>query len=243
MLNIYPKNQPFHVLSRAVDEKRIFEDKSDCYRFIFQLYAANIGKPAFNLQRKDMIKVAQAILQGEKIPPKFIIEEHPPLVDFLDFALVITHFHFYLVPNFENCIPTFIKKLNIGFAKYFNLKNNRKGALFGARYQSIPVKTDFQSSAVSRYISVINPLDIYQPGWRKKGLKNWKKAFNFLEDYQFSSFPDRIGKRKSKILAPEETLKRFCLETDSRGEGKNRYKQFVRDFLKQKALFQKFFLE
>ncbi|MDI6602798.1 MAG: hypothetical protein QME57_01600 [Patescibacteria group bacterium] len=73
------------------------------------------------------------------------------------------------------------------------------------------IKTDFQSDAVSRYVSIINPLDVFQPGWRERGLKDWKKAFDFLKEYEFSSFPDKIGLRKSKILAEKEILEKNIL--------------------------------
>jgi len=202
--NIFEKEQPFHIISRAVDERKIFADEADCYRFIFQIYAANLGKPSSNIRRTNVVGVAKSLLNGEKISDEFIIKEHPPLVGVLDFALNVTHYHFYLLPLSENSIPIFMKKLNGGFAMYFNLKYERKGSLFGSRYKSIPVETDFQSDAVSRYISVVNPLDIYQPGWRENGLEDTKQALEFLEDYEFSSFPDKIRKRKSKILADQE---------------------------------------
>jgi hypothetical protein len=71
-----------------------------------------------------------------------------------------------LLPAVENSVPFFVQKLNNGFAKYFNLKHHRKGTLFGDRYKSVVVGTEFQSDAVSRYVSIINPLDVFQPGWR-----------------------------------------------------------------------------
>jgi len=229
--NFLEKEQPLHIISRAVDERKIFAEEADCYRFIFQIYAANIGKPNFNLRRLNVVKVAQSLLNGEEISDEFIIKEHPPLVNILDFALNITHYHFYLLPLNENSIPVFMQKLNIGFAKYFNLKHGRKGSLFGSRYKSIPIETDFQSDAVSRYISVINPLDIYQPGWRENGLIDAKRALEFLENYEFSSFPDKIKRRKSKILADEEVLNKYCLDENSKDD----YFNFIKEFLDQRT--------
>lgn len=227
----FKKNHPVHIISRAIKERNIFENKEDCYRFIFQIYAANRGKPAFKLWQKDLIKAAQYLLDGQGLSSKFIIKEHDPLVNILDFSLVINHYHFYLVPNIENGVPLFMMKLNVGFAKYFNSKYDRKGSLFESRYKSVPVKTEFQSDAVSRYVSVINPLDIYQPGWREKGLADLEEAFGFLEDYQFSSFPDKIRIRRSKIIAPQELLERFCsINTLTKEE----YFEFVQNFLKQR---------
>ena len=229
----FEKNQPFHIISRAVEERKIFEKEENCYRFIFQIFAANVGKPDFNLHRKDVIKVAQSLLFGEKVSSKFIIIEHSPLVSIFDFSLVVNHYHFYLMANIPNSIPLFIKKLNGGFAKYFNLKYNRKGTLFGSRYKSILVDTGFQSDAVSQYVGIINPLDVYQPGWREEGLKNWQRAFNFLESYQFSSFPDKTGKRKSKIIASQEVLEKYKIGLNLK---KDEFHQFVEEFLKRKSV-------
>ncbi len=231
---VFEENQPFHIFSRAVDGREIFKDNSDCYRFIFQLNAANVGKPVSNLWRRDTIKAVQAILHGEKISEKFVTEEHSPFVHILDFSLVINHYHLYLLSNIENGIPLFEQKLNGGFVRYFNLKYNRKGSLFGSRYKSIAVETEFQSDAVSRYISIINPLDVYQPGWREKGLYDYEEAFRFLEEYQFSSFPDKIGKRQSKILAPRQIIEKYFPEASIKN--KKEFIQFVKEFLEERSV-------
>lgn len=236
----FEENQPFHIVSRAVEERKIFENEEDCFRFIFQIHAANIGKPAFKLWKKDIIRAAKSLLAGEEVSSKLIIKEHPLLVYILDFSLVINHYHFYLVPNIENGVPIFMKKLNGGFAKYFNFKYGRRGSLFGSRYKSIPVQSEFQSDAVSQYVSIINPLDVYQRGWRDEGLKDLNEAFKFLENYQFSSFPDKIGKRNSKIVASKEVLEKYCSTSNL---NKDEYLKFVEDFLKQKLSFQPSFLE
>ncbi len=228
----FEKNLPVHIISRAVEGIKIFAQEEDCYRFIFHFQAANLGRRGSNARSKDIIKVAQSLLQGEKISSKFIIEEHPPLVYLLDFSLVLNHYHFYFLPNIENSVPLLMQKLNNGFAKYFNLKHGRKDALFGRRYKSILVETELQSDAVSRYVSIINPLDVFQPGWREGGLQNWQKSFEFLENYPFSSFPDKIGKRSAGILAPKEILEKYSLLVKV---GPEEFRKFVEEFLKQKS--------
>jgi len=235
----FEERQPFHIISRAVDGRKIFERGEDCYRFIFQLYAANIGKPAFNLWREDVIKIAKTLLEGGQISSKFIIKEHSPLVSILDFSLIANHYHLYLLANIDNSVPIFIQKLNRGFAGYFNLKYNRKGSLFGGPYKSIHIKTELQGAAVSRYVSIVNPLDLYQLNWRNEGLNDWQKAFSFLENFQFSSFSDKIENRNSKILAPKEILKQYSFI----GFGREAFKEFTEEFLKQKQSFKHFYLE
>lgn len=174
----FEKNQPVHIVSRAVEGLKIFNTKEDCYRLVFQFYAANVGRKNSNLHPKDAIKAGQALLWGEKVSSRFIIKEHPPLVDLLDFSLVINHHHFYLLPNVENIIP----------------------------------------------------------------LDDWGKALDFLENFEFSSFPDRIGKRKSIILASEEILGRFPFGGNFKSQ--KEFQKFTKEFLKERSkLPHSYFLE
>src|SRR3989338_4033694 len=226
--------KPAHIISRALIDA--FKDKDDCYRFVFQFHSANIGRKSSNTTVQDAAKVGQALLRGEKISSRFIIKEHDPLVHLLDFSLIVNHNHLYLIPNTENAIPVLMGKLNNGFAKYFNIIHDRKDAVFGSRYKGVPVTTDFQSYAVCRYISIINPLDIFQPGWREEGLNNLTKAMDFLRDYEFSSFPDRIGVRNAKILAPKEISEKYTFQTSSEN-GRLEFQSFVKEFLKERSSF------
>ena len=226
----FEKNKPVHIFSRALAD--VFREKDDCYRFIFQFFAANLGKRGTNVFAKDAVNAGEALLWGEDIPQNFVIKEHPPLVDLIDFSLVVNHNHFYLSPNTEDAIPALMRRLNNGFAKFFNITHNRKDAVFGSRYKSVEIENDRQSYVISRYISVINPLDVFQPGWRAEGLKDWKKAKEFLENYEFSSFLDRIGKRSSKILAPPAILEQHSFGISP--TGKEEYREFVEEFLKER---------
>lgn len=224
----FEKDRPVHIISRAVGGLKIF-DEEDASRFIFQFQSVNFGKRNTNLKNKDMVKAGQALLEGEKIPPSFIVQQHAPLVYLIDFALVVNHYHFYLLPNIENIIPTFMQKLNNSFAKYFNTKHERRDVLFGSRYKSVLIKDQLQSDAVSRYVSIVNPLDVFQPKWREEGLNDIGKARDFLGSYKFSSFPDKVNKRQNKILAPKEILEKYSL-----CQSDEEYENFVKDFLKEK---------
>lgn len=232
---VFEKFTPHHVLTRAVEKKEIFINKEDCYRFIFQMYAANVGKPAPNLHRKDIIKIAQALLYGESISEKFIINEHPPLVDIFSFVLVVNHLHFILISSVENGIPKYFHNLKTGFAMYFNLKHNREGNLFEKPYKIIPIQTNSQLDAVLRYINVKNVLDVYQPQWQKEGLKDKNKAFKFLNEYQFSSFPDLFGKRNSRILADRSKFEKYLGKEIT--ENKDEYIKFIKDYLQKKMVY------
>ncbi len=236
----FEKFIPYHIVSRAVDGRQIFIEEEDALRFIFQMYVANHGRPSFNLHRQDIQKAAHAILNGEDLPGSFIVTEHSPLVDCLSFSLVVNHHHSILISNTDEGISRYLQKLHNGFAKYFNLKYHRQAALFARPYKIVPIKTEFQLSAVVRYINAKNPLDVFQPNWLIDGLKDEKEAISFLHNYQLSSFPDLFGSRSSKILAPSAIIEQYLGKETSRKE----FMEFIKDYLhKNLTSFDPFFLE
>jgi hypothetical protein len=238
----FEKDVPLHLVGRAVEGKKIFLKKDDAFRFIFQMYVANIGRPGRNLGRTDIKKIVQALLNNEEISQKFVTIDHPPLVNLLSFALVVNHHHFILTQNIENGISKYRQKMHSGFAKYFNLKHDRKDILFERRYGVIPVQTGLQLDAVVRYVNIKNPLDVYQSDWRKQGLKNKEKALKFLNEYPFSSFPNIFGGRTSKILAPASLIEKYL--GDRKTENQMELLSFVDSHLqKDLAAHQPLFLE
>lgn len=232
---------PSHVLSRAIDKKTIFSDQEDCARFIFQMYALNIGKPAYNIFRRNMIEIADLLLDGKEIEQNLITSKHTPLVDILSFSLAKDHVHFILTPNIENGIPKYMHKLNLSYAKYFNSRHKREGVLFNKPYKLTPLKTSLELDKIMRYINVKNPLDVYNPEWQK-GLDNWKEAFDFLANYKFSSYPDLFGKRESKVLASRAIVDKYLGKKTLRKKVENI--DFIEDYLAQKLLdYKPLFLE
>lgn len=203
---IYQAGRPYHIVGNAVEKRGIFESPKDCARFIFQMYAANIGSPAPNLHRVDMQQIANALLSGEpgkgkSAPERFVTPEHPPLVEFFSFALVRDHYHFGLVPTVKEGIPRYMQKLNLGFAKFYNLKYSRRGSLFETRFKATPIKTPKQAEAIVQHINIKNILDIYKPNWQKKGFEEEQFAIDFLSEYPYSSFPDLFGRRNSAFIS------------------------------------------
>lgn len=238
----FDKSIPYHIISRAVEGRKVFIEEDDLCRFVFQMYAANFGRSAPNIRRQDIKKAAIAILNGEEIPKNFIIVEHQPLVHRFSFSFVVNHRHEILIPNIDHGIPKYMQKVNNGFAKYYNLKHNRKSNLFERPYKIVPVKTNFQLDAVISYVNVKNSLDVYQSDWILKGPKNQKEALDFLNKYQFSSFPDLFGNRNSKLLASKIILEKFLGEEIIKN--KKIYHKFIEDYLEKKLTdFNHLFLE
>jgi len=183
------KIRPYHVLGKAVEDKEIFEQEEDRARFVFQMYAANVGKPVINLYRKDIFEISNAILQGMEIPQGFVVQEHDPLVHLFSFVLGKDRYHLGLVPVKNEGIPLYMQKLNLGFAKYYNLRNKRSGTLFEGRFKAVPILNPKQLESVVRYINI-------------KKVLNYHSATGLFE-YPYSSFPDLFGTRTSHLLSKE----------------------------------------
>ncbi len=124
-----------------------------------------------------------------------------PLVTILCFSLMPNHFHLVLSEKSDGGISRFMGKLLTAYAMYFNVKNERSGPLFVRPFRSVHIESDIQFKHLFSYIH-LNALDILNPKWREKGIENLESAKKFLDSYEYSSYPDFIGKKRflSKII-------------------------------------------
>jgi len=224
---IFEDYQPYHILNRGVDKRTIFEDEADYYRFVYILYACNFGSPATNLWRRDVIMVGKLILNGEDLPSRFIERKHEQLVDILGFCLIPNHYHSILEQRIKNGISVFMQKVGNAYTKYFNLKNKRSGRLFQGPFKAILIDDENYLLRISRYVH-LNPLDIVQPDWREKGIKDWEGAMKFLESYSWSSLPDYLGIRNSKLITSKSLYDTFFDNFSEKG--KTDYREFLKEW-------------
>lgn len=213
-----------HVLNRGVDKRKIFIDEKDYLRFIHNLFEFNDVKPASTssyifrqyLQSSD---VRRPKVRGEdQKPRKLLVKIHT-------FCLMPNHYHLLLTPVVENGTQLFMKKLNGGYAKYFNEKYKRKGTLFESKYKRILIENEVHFTHIPFYIH-FNPLDLVAPEWREWKIKDYKKAIKFLENYRWSSHLDYLGKKNF----PSVTQRDFLLEVFS---GEEEYMRKVKNWLRE----------
>lgn len=209
------KIRPYHILGKAVEGREIFDREEDRARFVFQMYAANIGKPVINLYRKDIFQISNAILQGEEIPKGYVIQEHDPLVHLFSFILDKDRYNLGLVPAKKEGIPLYMQKLNLGFAKYYNLKNKRTGTLFEGRFKAAPIVNPKQLESVVKYINIKKILDRYK--------------HEDLLIYPYSSFPDLFGTRTSHLLSQESRATLLKILSQEFFVDREDYTSYVKD--------------
>jgi putative transposase len=206
----------YHVLSRGVDKRKIFLDDEDHFRFIHDLFEFNDEQPLTNNSYNFNV-IARRYAAKETRARKLLVE-------ILAFCLMPNHYHLLLKPRTEKGMASFMKKLNMGYARYFNEKYKRSGALFEGRYKMVPVIEEAHFIHLPYYIHC-NPLDLYAPEWRQRELKSHEGGMEFLENYRWSSFMDYIGKKNF----PSVTQRGFLLKFFG---GTEQHKQDITRWLK-----------
>jgi len=139
-------------------------------------------------------------------------EENPDksLVDVLSYCLMPNHFHLLLRQKTENGISQFMKKISTAYSMYFNTKYDHSGVLFQGRFKSQHVNRDSYLQCLFAYIH-LNPLKLFEPLWKEKGVIDVGGARLFLQNYRPSSYHDYcIDKRKeTSALAYNEARELF----------------------------------
>ncbi|MBU4141642.1 MAG: transposase [Patescibacteria group bacterium] len=211
----------YHTLNRGVDKRKIFLDNQDYFRFVHDLFEFN-DQDRVNTTFYAFNKSNDIASRNIKRKPRKL------LVDVLAFCLMPNHYHLLLISLVENGISRFMKKLNMGYAKYFNKKNKRTGALFEGRYKSILIKNESHFTHIPFYIHC-NPLDLIAPEWRERRLEDYGKAEDFLRSYRWSSNMDYCGEKNF----PSVTNRNFLLEYFG---GENGYKTSLQNWLKELSM-------
>lgn len=211
----------FHALNRGVDGRRIFMDDKDRLRFIHDLYEFNDTKPADNNSGYHF--------KSRDIVSPYIDRKRERIVDIHGWVLMHNHYHLLLSERVENGISKFLRKLNVGYSKYFNEKQKRSGTLFQGRTKKILIERDAHLLYILHYIH-LNPLDYLKgsEGWRvRDGMKsvNMEEVIPYLQQYRWSSYLDYSGTKnfpsilttdlfKEALGDPTTSLREYLLSTE-----------------------------
>ena len=175
----------YHCYSRGVDKRRTFQSAADYKRFLQLLYIANTEKP---------FHFSNVKLPHEKV---FQIDRGKSLVSVGAYALMPNHFHLLLQEVNENGIARFMQKLGTAYGMYFNKKYERVGNLFVKPFRSKHIDSDAYLRRVAQYIHV-NPVEIFEPEWKKGKAGEIKLVEKRLLAYPYSSLPFYLGSAQSE---------------------------------------------
>lgn len=178
----------YHIMNRGVDKRDIFIDNGDHVRFVHCLFEFNDAGSANNTTRHLNVNDFVSRSSGRE-----------RLVDIHGWCLVKNHYHLLLSERVDGGLTQFLRKVNIGFAKFFNEKYNRSGTLFQGRTKKVLIEDNSQFLYILHYVH-LNALDLLEGArnWRvrdKDGIRNARIALEHLEKYRWSSYQDYIGKK------------------------------------------------
>ncbi len=189
----------YHILNRGANKSNIVKDDSDRLRFVQSLFIFNDRNSAPNsiVQTRKWSKLDH--------PRKLLVHVHA-------WCLMDNHYHLLISPiddEFSN-ISLFMKKLNMGYAKFFNEKYEHSGCLWQGKYKRILINNDAHFNYIPYYIH-LNPLDFKLPKWRDGQVKDSKDAIDSLQKYRWSSFLDYQGTHNFPSLLYTDLLKDILL--------------------------------
>lgn len=171
---ILATNEIYHVFNKSVGYENIFIGKKELSRFLslidYYRHNPNLSYSKYkNLpakERKNTYKTIKSL---------------PKIVEIYAYALMPNHFHLLLKQLSENGIQKFLSNIQNGFAKYFNIKNGRSGALFQKPFKAKRIANDEIFLHLSRYIH-LNPVTSYLIDLEELASYPWTSYSYYLND-------------------------------------------------------------
>lgn len=180
----FADGQYYHIYNRGLDRRALFLETRDYSRFlsnIFHFNDVNFKPENFDYQGLTLM------------------DQRVELVDIIAWSLMPNHYHLLINQKTENGITKFMQRLGTGFTMYTNKKYERTGHVFQGSFKAKHVNKDVYLQHLTRYIH-INALDIFDPDWRKNGVRDINAAKRFLLEYKWSSLNDYLGNQNFPLV-------------------------------------------
>ena len=196
------KGEFYHIYIHAIEGRNLFNNTEDYERFITTLFAANGTKPVPRIEGSNYLNLVWDIRDGD-------IDVGEEMVDIVGFCCNPTHAHLVLGEREEGNISRFMHKSQVSYAKYYNIKHDRRGHLFERNFNSKHLQDNEYLLSVSCYVH-LNPKDT----------KEWSGK-EYL--YPWSSYQDyAIKNRWGRLLKTDIVLSQF--------NNNDEYKLFVEQY-------------
>lgn len=210
-VKIFYENAFYHIYNRGVEKRLIFLDKQDYVVFLHFLKKYLTPKP--NSAEVDPLQRQKPRL----IPYESLSDE----VSLIAYCLMPNHFHILLQQKNVDSMTKFLLRTCTSYSMYFNKKYERVGPLFQGIYKAANIDNENYLLHLSRYIH-LNPRDLLtedQPLTKDQPLQN----------YEWSSYPEYIDKRKTEWVKTDLILSYFKTEKtkDKNFKEFNSYRSFV----------------
>jgi len=210
---VFSQDEFYHLYNRGTEKRIIFSAKADYERFIALLYLCNDTQ---NVHLNDR--------PSSNLAERLLLERVSPLLNIGAYCLMPNHFHLIVQERGDNGISRFMQKIITGYTMYFNKRYERTGALFQGKFKATHANQDEYLKYLISYIH-LNPIKIIDSQWKEEGIKDKKRAENFLDQYLYSSYLDYCGKtRPERKVINKDVLPRYFSSV-------NNFKTTTRDWL------------
>jgi putative transposase len=173
-------NEIYHIYNKSVANEEIFTGAR------YQSNALSLLDYYRKPQRLRYSKFKQ-LTSENKIAYLEVLKVIEPYVEVMAFALMPNHYHLLVRQISDNGIQKFVANFQNSFAKFYNLKNERRGSLFINAFKSKRVENDNLLLHISRYIH-LNPATSYI-----LKLEDLGKSY-------LTSFPEYLNKDRRGIV-------------------------------------------
>lgn len=208
----------YHVINHGIENRKLFLDSRDYARFVHNLYEFNDTAPAQAFDRRG------ARGTHDVGPPRsYIMREK--LVEIHGWCLMKDHYHLLISECAEGGISKFIMKINVGYAKYYNERYERRGHVFQGKTKKILIKQESHFLYILHYIH-LNSLD-YLTGatkWRERDkgtIKNTNEALEYMDTYRWSSYLDYCNNKNFPSILSKKLF----------GDVFQNYREEIREYL------------
>lgn len=170
----------YHIFNHGIEERVVFSDESDFTR-------ALVSMVTFNDQENSPPNLSRFVQNPDRLIQIYTPDERDRLVDIICFTLLPTHYHLFVKEKSPEGISRFMHRFGKGYARYFNLKNERRGSLWEGPFKVKHIDKEPYFHHIVSYIH-LNILDLYEPSWREGKIEDWKAISDKLASYPWSSY-------------------------------------------------------
>lgn len=200
-IRFYTENGIYHVYNRGVEKRIIFQNSQDYKVFLHYLRRYLTEPPP------------------SEVGPRWRLNLHKE-IKLLAYCLMPNHFHLLIKQVTQTSLTTFMRCIINSYTKYFNKRYERVGSLFQGKFKAALVDTEQYLLHLSRYIH-LNPIGHEE---------TTRSDLVTLTKYQYSSYQDYLGLRRTKWVHPQEILYYFKTASKTYFKDIFSYQSFVQDY-------------
>jgi len=191
----FSEGEYYHIYQRGTEKRDLFLDENDTGRFMRLLFLCNGTK-----------RVETRNVFGTSV---FLSRRGDTLCDIGAYCLMKNHFHMVVHEKTHLGISKFMQKLGTAYSMYFNEKYKRTGTLFEGRFKAKHLDTDEYLKYIFSYIH-LNPVELIQPKWKERGIRNLSLVKKHLQQYKQSSYLDYTGfERAERAIIDTNAFPRY----------------------------------